>query len=576
MEYGKYRNRLLDFGGIKKINNYHFLIFFILIQIKGILLVYFDSFQTSMLNENASLIDISDYHNLYLIITTDNKIYSGIPPILKVDTNSSIINISSAVTYNHNYTLIACTDNYLLSAINIETGEEIYLVPYEYLNLPDSKCSLSAKDDYVYIGLSYIITDNSSTNSYLENTVIKIKLESNDGIPCLDTNFTILNYTFKYKDNDLDKAPIQKPFSCEIIDTDEDSRLICGHIKVKGTYICNATLLNSDFDDIEDEITIYLPSSIRNIRLQRQNSTHIKYIFTKCSFIVSLRKDSDKYKLVSTRDIPPFYEFLGAYDLFFYNNGYLFSASSNALYIKKNTTGNYIVAEDSDIVIEKIIGYKKQDEDLLLFIYEYVPNQIKYFTLENMDNLYSFEANKQIFEVKSGTTTIYNVSELVTSPVDHELLGLNSITYYISTKDKNNKYDKYNFTKEDQILIVEPSLNDWVSFSFHIEEEINGTSFKLILEKAVVTIKTCLFKCGQCNNSFYECDIGTCKTNFATYKDLDDQNCYPNDQNFPNYIYMIKPVIFLKNAILPVNFVLRKMIIVALHHIIVKYVKRDI
>ena len=475
MEYGIYKNRLLNLGEIKKIINCHFLIFFILIQIKGILLVYFDSFQTSILNEDASLIDISDYHNLYLLITTDNKIYSGIPPTFKVDTNSSIINISSAVTYNNNYILIACTENYLLSKINIETGEEIYLVPYEYLNLSDSTCSVSTKDDYVYIGLSHIKTDINSANSYLENTVVKIKLESKDGNPCLDTNFTILNYTFKYKDKNLDIAPIQNPFSCEIIDIDEDSRLICGHIRVKEKekyfyYYCNATLLNSDFNDIEDEINVVTQSStkyiIKYIRLQRENSTHIKFIFTKYSFKITLEKKSNKYKLSSNEDILPFSKFSGNYDLFFYNNGYLFSATSSTMYIKKNTTENYISVEDSELDIEKIIGYKKQDEDLLLFVYAYDQNKIKYFTLQNMSYLYSFETIKKIIEVKSGTTTVYNVSELVTSPVDHESLSFHSVTHYISTTEKNNTYDKYNYTKENQILTVEQSLNDLVLFSF--------------------------------------------------------------------------------------------------------------
>ena len=77
----------------------------------------------------------------------------------------------------------------------------------------------------------------------------------------------------------------------------------------------------------------------------------------------------------------------------------------------------------------------------------------------------------------------------------------------------------------------------WFFFLSFFEEEINGVSFKLFLEKASVTIRTCLFKCGQCYNSLTECDTGTCKTNFAIYKDSDDQDCYPINQNFPNYIY---------------------------------------
>jgi hypothetical protein len=474
MEYARYKNREIRI----KIN-FQILIFFILIQIKGILLSMFDSLETIMLNEDASLIDVSDYHDLYLIVTTDKKIYTGIPPTLKSTTSSSILNISSAVTYNNDYILMACTENHLLSKINIETGEETYLVPYGDFKLPNSTCSLSAKNNDVYIAITNIIvpsykmpiTDIITTcsdcndvtnindednnyyiyydvaNSYLENTVIKVKLESNGGNPILDTNFDILNYTFAFKDKNLDIAPIQKPFSCEIIDTDEDSRLICGHIRVAKNkdnallYYCNATLFNSDFDDIEDEISVDKHSSIRYIRIQRKDETHIKYLFTRYSFEITVQKKDGKYKLVSTKDISPFYEFFGSEDLFFYNNGYLLSATSNIMYVKKSTTTNYIAATDNSITIEKIIGYYKADEDKLLFVYAYDQNKIKYLIGEYINYIFSIEAKKKIIEVQSGTTTVFDVNELITSPAEHDLLSFYSLTRYISTREYSNTYD---------------------------------------------------------------------------------------------------------------------------------------
>ena len=243
----RYNKISFYFNLIFKINHLCLFLFLISIQIKGVFLVYFESLQTDMLNEEASLIDISDYHNLSLIITTDKKIYNGIPPTLKSTTNSSIINISSAVTYNNNYILMACTENYLLSKIDIETGEESPLINYENISLPNYTCSISSKDDYVYISFSYIIipkyiiqkfyynnTDNNNetnenietddiynntsnnTNSndianeeaYLQNFLKKIKLVNHENEPFLNRTFNILNYIFEFKEKYLNEIII--------------------------------------------------------------------------------------------------------------------------------------------------------------------------------------------------------------------------------------------------------------------------------------------------------------------------------------------------------------------------------
>ena len=93
--------------------------------------------------------------------------------------------------------------------------------------------------------------------------------------------------------------------------------------------------MNSDFNDIEDEINVDIQFSKPYIRLQREDSNHIKYIFTRYSYEITLNKEGDKYKLVSSVDVPSFSIFLGANDSFFYNNGYLFSSYSSKMYIKK-------------------------------------------------------------------------------------------------------------------------------------------------------------------------------------------------------------------------------------------------
>ena len=50
-------------------------------------------------------------------------------------------------------------------------------------------------------------------------------------------------------------------------------------------------------------------------------------------------------------------------------------------------------------------------------------------------------------------------------------------------------------------------------------------------------IRVCDFKCESCSKQFNICDEGSCKINFTQLRDSNDTDCYPNDQNFPNYIF---------------------------------------
>ena len=116
---------------------YFLFIYFLFIgQFKEILLNYFENnYQVANISQNASIIDITDYYNLYLLITTEKIIYTGMPPTQKSVTTSNIINITVAATYDTNYVLLACTGDYLLSKININTGEEVCLINYSELSL---------------------------------------------------------------------------------------------------------------------------------------------------------------------------------------------------------------------------------------------------------------------------------------------------------------------------------------------------------------------------------------------------------------------------------------------------------
>ena len=117
-----------------KINN-PLLLLLLLIQIKILFSKYFDTINTNTLNHQASFIDITDYHNIFPIITIDKTIYTDIPPIERNTTSSKLTKLSVAATYDNETILIACTEDYLLSKIYIDSGEETPLVTYEEINV---------------------------------------------------------------------------------------------------------------------------------------------------------------------------------------------------------------------------------------------------------------------------------------------------------------------------------------------------------------------------------------------------------------------------------------------------------
>ena len=261
-------------------------IFFILTQFKLIFSEYFESFQYGNISINASIIDITDYNDVYPLITTDRQIYAGMTPIKLSVTNSSIINISAAATYNNNYILLACSEKYLLSKINIYTGEEIFLLSYDIFDLSieslNYSCSICYSNNIAYVGIIQII------NNTLQKNVIKIKLEEQDDYKTIVKNQTI--YTLDYLLPLLKSKNFTRQISCEIIlpkDSSSNEGLVCGYIQYDDTnseYIYKAILFNSQFNKLDSEINITKPDKLLSFRLQKINSNYIRYLVTKNSF----------------------------------------------------------------------------------------------------------------------------------------------------------------------------------------------------------------------------------------------------------------------------------------------------
>ena len=526
---------------------------FFLIKIKIFLSDYFESFQHGNISENASIIDITDYNNLFLLITTEKNIYKGITPNKISETQSKIMNISAAATYDNNFILLACSEDYLLSKINIISGEEIFLLSYAQFNLSIEflnyySCSICLSNNIAYIGIP------QTFNGTLTKNIIKVELSNPN-----DNNGPIVNnqmiYSFDYQLTNLNNITFSRQISCEIIypkDSPNDEALICGYILFDNTtlkYSYKAGILNSQFNKLDEELMLSTQNNLLSFRLQKINSTYIRYLIKGYSFEIYISKSSDgKFKLAQTSNNqrnPNLYSFSSFNDLFYYHNQYIFSSFPTDinnivhfyLYIKSNISSNYIRITFKNTFIHKVIGYYDNNNDKFLFIYQF-SDIIKFFTLQNMSFLFYFQCNTITKEVISNTQSIFNITELITYPLEHELLYQAHVVTYNTTTYRVWSYNKHHiFNKTSQILTVYPSLNDWVTFYYYF---YGGTLDRFILYFALpsclIHVRTCAYKCGSCSDDFNICDEGTCKKNFSKLRDSEDTECYPNDQNFPNYI----------------------------------------
>ena len=582
-------------------NSFLFLIF--LLYLKEVYSVYLESFNLTRFSEFNSLIEIKDYFNLSIFMTSSKEIYMGIPPqkISNILSSENFNNLTSGVTYNENYILMVCTDNYLVSKIEIGTGNLTPLINYDNITIPNYTCGCSSDDDYLYISMSHILIpkkteipiDNNTINNtnninetnyfsefvnystneveyitydserqYLEHSVIKIKLNFNeDNGLIIDGENEIIKYTLKNTTEYFDMLPKSSIFSCEAIkvkNINEERIVACGYIEVNslGNYYAKGIVIS---EEMTQEIQIKdLERKSSSIKLQRINSESIIAIISSYVTILTIEKINDEYILKESQSIF-LSQFESTDDLFFYNNYFLFSSTgkSHCVYIRKENSYNYFKFKDPLYNITKVLGFYNEINDSLLSIYECEKNKLVYFTIENITFLYEFKANPIIREVISNTITIFNNRGLINLPSEFEPLQLESLNYYINTRDRKKEYDKYTYDNYNSNLTIYGSDNDWVRFNFYYEgikedKTRKDFSYNFFLKDCKFTIRTCKFKCGSCNEKYDVCTSEFCKQNFA--KKIGENECFANDQIF-QIIYIVMNQTILKNVIQVVNFV---------------------
>ena len=183
-------------------------IFLLLIFLK-INIIYpqiFDNYLSDILEEgNYDLLDVTDYHNINLIVSTSKNIYYGIPPNQTVKTNANLINSTSIITINSNYLLAACLQDSFLGKISLLDGSFTSLLQYNdprislSIDIPKTSCSLSNIDNIIFIGYSKIEYFEETDETNKTNIIFKLNIENKESIiegPYINSSSEIKYFQF--------------------------------------------------------------------------------------------------------------------------------------------------------------------------------------------------------------------------------------------------------------------------------------------------------------------------------------------------------------------------------------------
>ena len=538
-------------------------ILFLLLIIQKFLLdccIIYDNFSNFILEENSELIDVNDYHNFSLIVTTSKKIYTGIPPQLKTTTEAQLINSSSIATLNSNYILAACLKDSFLTKINLNNGEFTNLLNYSYFDLkvPNTSCSLSIIDDTLFFGYTQLDYYDEQVNR--TNYVLRLIMLNKDS-----TNGPELNLSASYKklkfNNSCIRTDSRRQIACEPIkiENDDDFRLLCVQEELKyaddyerNRYYIYATIIQKyimGFENAENDTLIYRYDIGSGIKLKKISETKVRLIIKSEVFILNLYKDGDKIAIqsnniaeISTSEV----------DLYDYKDNYFANCVKTNFFdhyniysfkIKKKSLNNYFVLYDyKETLIRELSFFYDKTNDIILILYQ-CTNDIKYYIMYNSKKLYEINGtsiNKKTLKVKSNEERFYNVSEMTNITKYGSLNVLKIGRYENETNNKNETFgiDFNNIIMNDNKIFVNKTFNLWydyyLSFVEHVEN--NYTRIYYISGYIYFRLRTCFpTRCGSCRTNHSICD-DCISENYSVIKN-GNKTCYPIDKYIKGYIY---------------------------------------
>ena len=540
---------------INIIKTFHFFLILI-IYIDKILSEIKDYYSSAILeNEDNYLVDVKDYHDLSIIISTSKNIYTGIPPLLKSKTNANIYNSSSAATYNENYILMACLSNSLLSKININTGLSISLLNYSDIEIsispPSSICSISIYNDIIFLFISKLFDENNIQNIGLKFNILN---DINEG-PIIDNFINIKIYHYP---EIIPKIDTMRQISCEVLTLkdSEDYRLVCANEIIDNKkFIIYFFIINENFDGLEvSKIKSNGFDHIAGIQLFKINKYYIRCLMRNIIFDKYLKNSKGKLTIAERNDETKMINYNTNANLYCANNNYIFSAKYG-YYMKDNNKIKYFYFAINKInkvdyfkffdyttsSIRKIMAYYNEENDNLIFVSQY-KQYIKYFILNGIKEIFNIISHIKTKKINSNTETIYDVSDMIESSIYFAPLSIEHSTQYIYNSDSIINYYEEGYRDfpidNNNHLYIYKSDNKWIDYNFAFIEEVEKDFLAIFyLPNAKLIIQTCDQKCLDCPMDFNKC--GLCRNpNYAILNgDENDNNCYPINQLFNGYIY---------------------------------------
>ena len=360
------------------------------------LLIFIDyvaciDFPSTILEEDSRLLDFKDNEDINYIATT-KKIYSGLNPQNIVSFEQEM---SSNVIFNRyensSYLVATCTKNYMLSYYLSGSPNEtrIYSFSSSSVSATNDTCSTSYLLTYAYIIHTKI------QGQSIELTIVKQKLNlyaTNLGVwsspSTIHTTISLNtpeNFTY---------------ISCEsilVIDNENDAALVCSFInrdsRNNNIYKYVATTANYSYYPykLNENVELFQSETLKYFRIQRINTTFIRYIFGNNTYEIYLTKEDGKYvfNIVPEASRNQYlYSFYSYKDLYYYNKEYIFHATPSDetylnfnLYITNNISSNNLITIITNKPIEKVGGYYDIETDKFIYIYQY-SNKIEYFIMD--------------------------------------------------------------------------------------------------------------------------------------------------------------------------------------------------
>jgi len=496
--------------------NLHYLILFFFIinlKIRIIFSETIDNYISDSLEgeEGNYLLDVVDYHNLHILLSTSGKIYEGIPPSYKSQTNAKINNCSSIATINENYAFASCLNDSLLGKININTGDYTPLIQYTditslELTVPKTICSLSIFNNLVYIGYTKMNTnDNNKTNIVIRANILN--KENDPTVELYENNtFYVFPKTY-YKTNSI------RQIGCEVVKHTEDTdiyRLIClyDNYDNKNNYNIYGFSIKTDLSGIDthdEENRIYGFTKDSGFKINKIDSFNIRCVtrkIVKDVFIINHLSNIIVRTLISNTT------FLANKDLFDYDNNFIFSSGKkneeNYITINKYDDEKrfYKIFDFLEENIIKLFGFYDKINDYIMVVCQY-SYYINYYIIKSYNNICHLNYYSGILKIKTNDITIYNIEDFL----DH--------------------YSDFNDIIFKEIIIYETFIPTFTNYSFFYEgTESNRVYF---LSNSDFFLKSCSSENNECSADFYECD--NCDSISQNNK------CFSVEDTFEGYLH---------------------------------------